>query len=94
MALTDFESHDEAVAERAKGDVTEAPLAGVLTLIVLEPLEPVLWPVTVIATSVSHAAPWRPQAFTCRVCFPVEAVTVARTVVLSTTVVPELLSSE
>jgi hypothetical protein len=69
-------------------------LAGLLTLIVLELLEPVAWPVTVIATSVSHAAPCRPQALTCSVCFPVEAVTVARTAVLSTTVVPVLLSSE
>ena len=93
MLATDSESQVEAVAERANGDVTVAPFAGLLTLIVLELLEPLVCAVTVMATSVSQETPL-PHALTCSVCLPVEAVTVARTAALSTTVVSELLSSE
>ena len=93
MVTTDSESQVEAVAETLNGDVTVAPFAGLLTLTVLELLDSVPCVVTVIPTSVSQEAPF-PHAFTCSVCLPVKAVTVARTAALSTTVVSELLSSE
>jgi hypothetical protein len=60
MALTPSESQVEAAAERANGDVTEAPFAGLLTLTVsdaLAELSVVTTFPTVKATSVTHEAP-------------------------------------
>ena len=60
MALTPSESHVEAAAESANGDVTDAPLAGLLTLTVSDALTelPVATTLpTVIDTSVTHEAP-------------------------------------
>ena len=71
-----------------------APLAGLLTVTPFEEPEPVPEPVTVMATFVSHAAPWLPHALTCSVCAPVAAETEALTASLSTTAVFELLSNE
>src|SRR5580658_7771524 len=97
MLTTDSDSQVEAVAERANGDVTEAPLAGLLTLTVPEALTEVLAATTlptVTVTSVTHEAPSLPHALTCSVCSPVVAETFALTALLSTKVVSVLLSSE
>lgn len=75
------------------GEVTEAPLAGVLTLTPVAGLAGVS-PETVMATSVTHESPLSPHDFTCRVCLPDVAVTWALMEVLFTTVVSVLLSSE
>lgn len=56
---------------------------------VLEELE-----LTVMATLVTQTAPLSPQAFTCSVCAPADALTEAATDVLFTMVVEVLLSSE
>jgi hypothetical protein len=97
MALTLSESQVEAAADRANGDVIEAPFAGLLTLTgsdALTELSVVTTLPTVKVTSVTHEAPWSPHAFTCSVCLPIEADTLAFTELLSTTVVSVLLSSE
>ena len=60
MLTTGSDSQIDAVAERANGDVTEAPFAGVLTLTVSEALTEVSFATTlptVTVTSVTQEAP-------------------------------------
>src|ERR1700722_8184806 len=97
MALTLSESQVEAAAERANGDATDAPFAGLLTLTVPDALAELSGAATfptVTVTSVTHEAPWSPHALTCSVCSPGEADTLAFNELLSTKVVSVLLSSE
>lgn len=102
MDVTGCEEQVGAVAERLNGEETDEPLPGLLTVMPSldaadedELEEDVLDdPETVIATLTVHEPPPLPQDFTCSVWEPALALTVAPTVVLSTMVVCELLSSE
>jgi len=91
MALVGCEEQSAALAERTKGELTVELFAGLATLTEAEVLAAA---VTLMATSVSQAAPWLPQALTCKVCAPVAAVMETLTDLLSTMVVLLLLSRE
>jgi len=90
MALVVCEEQVGAWAVRVKGEGTEAPLPGLLTVTPPEAAAAV----TVMATSVTQTAPWLPQALTWRVCAPVAAGTWASMEEPLTMVVSVLLSSE
>lgn len=96
MELTGCEEQVEALAERLNGELTAAPVPGVLTLIPsAEALDPEdAAPVTVTPMSASQPAPCLPHDFTWRVCVPVAAETVALREVLSTAVESAPLSTE
>jgi hypothetical protein len=84
-----------ALATREKGEETEDPFSGLLTVMPAE-LVAAPWedPVTAMLTATEHTTPPVPQALTCTVWLPVLALTVAPIVELPTMVVLELLSSE
>ena len=87
------DAHELALATRLKGDPTCAPTPGLLTVM------PSLLPfdvdsVTVMATSVSQAAPPLPHALTCSVWAPTDAGTCALRDAPATMVVSLLSSSE
>ena len=83
-------------ATRENGEVTLAPLAGLLTVtfVVVEAGTPVEVGFTVTVTLVTQEAPWFPHDLTCRTWAPRGAVTGARTEAPETKVVLVLLSRE
>lgn len=76
------------------GLLTAAPDALLVVVVVAGAGDEVALDEAVMATSVTQTAPLSPQAFTCRVCLPAVADTVASIEVLFTIVVSVLLSSE
>jgi hypothetical protein len=96
MEVTGCDEQVGAVAERVKGDPTEDPLPGLLTVIPsVEEVEAAVDEAdTVMAMATAQEPPPLPQDLTCRVCAPALALSEAPRVVLSTIVVAALLSSE
>lgn len=97
MEVTVCDEQVAALAAMPKGDVTEAPLAGlpmVTPPAVVTGVEELGELATVMAMLATQEAPELPQDLTCSVCAPAEAVTVAATEVLFTIAVTELLSRE
>jgi len=74
MALVGWPLQFAEEAEREKGELTDAPLAGLATLgspeedvLDVDESDDVPDELTVRATSLTQEAPWFPQAFTCSV---------------------------
>ena len=93
MAAIGCELQEVPEAATGNGLANVAPFSGLLTTTVV-PVVAVAACATLMATLVTHEAPWFPHDLTCSVCEPAAALTLAEIDEAFTMIVLELLSSE